>query len=118
MTTMTATSQVSERGHVEELSFKSLTLLDAVFTSKLKKRPAWATTTIGPKTTIWRVSRVGKLEEVAAIRWNSVPDSSLHSTPSSKTGSQRTVLVEINGELYPAEKFGKRSGGGIANPAM
>lgn len=100
----------------DELSFKTNTMLDAVFTSKAKKKPTWITTTMGSKTTIWRVSRTGNLEEVAAIRWSSVPDSSLHSSHTTKNDARRVILVEINGELYPAEKFGKRSKGGITNP--
>lgn len=118
MTTSHSGVEKDQLKPVEELSFKGLTFLDAIFMSKTRKKPVWATTTDGSKTTMWRVSRVGKLEEVAAIRWHLAPDHGSGLSNTTPNTPRKDILVEVNGEVFPAEKFGKKNGNGLRNRSM
>lgn len=82
------------------LNFKNSSLLDTVFTSKHSRKPAWLTTTHGAQTTLWQVTRSGKLQESVKIIW---------AEPDKKT----ETLVQIKDETFPAEKFGHKSEGGF-----
>lgn len=87
---------------VDVLVYKNGRLLDTVFTSKIKKRPTWITATAGPITTLYSVSRTGRMEEAAAIHW---PDPS-----HKKEAAKASITVVINGETFPSEKFGRKRG--------
>jgi hypothetical protein len=82
---------------------KNASLLDTVFVSKLKRKPSWVTTTTGPITTIHSISRRGQLKEVAKIYWY-------------QKGKNSDVMLEINGEVCAAEKFGRKKGHSNGEP--
>jgi hypothetical protein len=82
---------------------KNASLLDTVFVSKAKRKPSWITSTVGPTTTMHAVGRNGRLNEVAKIHWYQEEKNS-------------DVMVEINGELFAAEKFGRKRGHSHGEP--
>ena len=76
-------------------------MLDTIFISKAKKKPVWITVTTGSQTTLFSVSSAGKLIQAAAIQWQA-----------QIKGSKKTeVMVEIDGDTFPADRFGRQSGG-------
>jgi len=84
---------------------KNASLLDTVFFSKAKKKPSWITSTTGPITTMHAVDRNGRLNEVAKIHWY-------------QEGINSDVMVETNGELFGAEKFGRKKGHSHGEPSL
>jgi hypothetical protein len=99
------TSEKTTIQPVEILVFKhkNASLLDTVFFSKAKKKPSWITSTTGPITTMHAVDRNGRLNEVAKIHWY-------------QEGINSDVMVETNGELFGAEKFGRKKGHSHGEP--
>lgn len=83
------------------LHYENSSMLDTIFVSKLKKKPAWITITKGSQTRLFSVSASGKLNETAIIHWQAQVQGS----------KKAEATVEINGEIYPADRFGRQSSG-------
>ncbi|KAG8827894.1 hypothetical protein FRC17_007677 [Serendipita sp. 399] len=79
-------------------------ILDVLITSKAQRRPAWLTSTTGSKTSLYAVSTVGRLEQMAAIHWAGVDESS-------KPNKGQVVMVEMGGKLSRAEDFCVKASG-------
>lgn len=83
------------------LYYENPSMLDTIFVSKSKKKPVWITITTGPQTSIFSVSSSGKLSQTAAIHWQAQIQ-----------GSKKTeIMVDIQGDTFPASKFGQQTGG-------
>lgn len=91
-------------------------LLDAVFTSRKTQRAAYATTTKGPETRVWRVDRrTGQMEEVAKIEWH-VPITVSRSPPgdglgSVQTRSKRAIMISHGGRTMSLDDFLRKAKG-------
>jgi hypothetical protein len=83
------------------LFYQNSSLLDTIFMRKPKNTPAWITITAGSQTTLYSVSPQGKLSSAGSIEWASKDEGSKKSR----------VTVKIGEETFPADNFGRRSGG-------
>ncbi|PVG01233.1 hypothetical protein CPB86DRAFT_795226 [Serendipita vermifera] len=86
---------------VDIITYKTTTLIDTIFFSKQRKKPCWITSTSGPTTTLFSVSPSGQLLPVAVIQWTST---------SSNESKKSDVMVEMNGDTFTADKFGRKPG--------
>ncbi|KAG8769814.1 hypothetical protein FRC16_006554 [Serendipita sp. 398] len=86
----------------DNLLFKESTLIDTIYSSRVKKRPCWLTSTSATKTTLFAIAGSGRLKEKAVIDWASSP---------SESTTKSEVMVEVEGERYPAERFCKKRTG-------
>ncbi|KAG8827895.1 hypothetical protein FRC17_007678 [Serendipita sp. 399] len=99
------------RRPADNLIFKDQSLIDNVYSSRAKKRPAWLTSTHGSETTLFSISKSGRLKENAIIHWASSPNDGSGSSSAATTTRKAEVMVEVEGERYPAEKFCKKHTG-------
>lgn len=79
-------------------------ILDTLFISQNPRRPAYATTTNGPTTTLWTVNHRGKLLEVAKINWEGDAGYQPHST------------VLVNGQVMLVDNILQKSKGLFKKP--
>jgi hypothetical protein len=86
---------------VETITFKTNTLIDTIFFSKQKKKPCWITSTSGSTTTLFSVSPSGQLLPIAVIRWTGA---------SNDESKKADVTVEMDGNIFTADKFGRKPG--------
>ncbi|KAG8832379.1 hypothetical protein FRC17_001426 [Serendipita sp. 399] len=96
---------------VDSLIFKgsaSSLLIDMLFTSKAQRRPAWLTSTIGFKTSLYAISTIGRLEQMAVIHWAKVGE-----TSKTKTKKAQVVMIEMGGRLSRAENYCLKGSGGV-----
>lgn len=93
-------------------------ILDTVFTSRKTRRAAYATTTEGSETRVWRVDKsTGEMEEVAKIRWD-VPSGG--AMPRCLPGdgvrrvqmrSKRVAMISHGGRTMAMDDFMRKSKG-------
>lgn len=79
-------------------------ILDTLFISQNPRRPAYATTTNGPTTTLWTVSHRGKLLEVARINWEA------------EGGRPQHTTVLVNGQVMLVDNILQKSKGLFKKP--
>jgi hypothetical protein len=91
-------------------------LLDTVFTSRRTRRAAYATTTKGSETCVWRVDRrTGEMEEIAKIEWD-VPITVSRSPPGDGVGaiqkrSKRAIMISHGGRTMAVDDFLRKAKG-------
>lgn len=91
-------------------------LLDTVFTSRRTRRAAYATTTKGSETRVWRVDRrTGEMEEIAKIGWNvsiaasrSAPGDGLRSV---QMRTKRAIMISHGGRTTAMDDFLRKAKG-------
>jgi len=96
-----STTAVPPPPSAEILYYQNSSMLDTIFINKSKKKPAWITITAGPQTTLYSVSPSGKLNPAAIIEW----------AGKAKGSKKSEVTVQVDGETFPADRFGRPSGG-------
>ena len=91
-------------------------LLDTVFTSRRTRRAAYATTTKGSETLVWRMDRrTGEMEEIAKIGWD-VPTALSRCPPgdglrSVHMRSKRAIMISHGGRTMAMDDFLRKAKG-------
>ena len=91
-------------------------LLDTVFTSRKTQRAAYATTTKGSETLVWKVdSRTGEMMEIAKIRWD-VPMAVSRCPPgdglrSIQMRNKRAIMINHGGRTMAMDDFLRKAKG-------
>ena len=91
-------------------------LLDTVFTSRKTRRAAYATTTEGSETRVWKVdSRTGEMEEIGKIGWD-VPMAVSRCPPgdglrSVQMRSKRAIMITHGGRTISMDDFLRKAKG-------
>jgi hypothetical protein len=93
-------------------------MLDMVFTSRRTRRAAYATTTKGSETLVWRVHRnTGEMEEIARVAWDapigeavsrSLPGDGLRSV---QIRSKRGTMISHGGRTTAIDDFMRKAKG-------
>jgi hypothetical protein len=87
-------------------------MLDTVFTSRRTRRAAYATTTKGSETRVWKVDRrTGQMEEIARIEWDvpiggtvprSLPGDGVRSV---QLRNKRAIMISHGGRTMTVDNF-------------
>lgn len=91
-------------------------LLDTVFTSRKTQRAAYATTTKGSETLVWKVdSQTGEMKDIAKIGWD-VPMAVSRSPPgdglrSVQMRSKRAIMITHGGRTTSMDDFLRKAKG-------
>ena len=93
-------------------------MLDTVFTSRKTRRAAYATTTEGPETRVWKVDReTGRMEEIAKVEWDvpmggaasrSLPGDGLRSV---QMRNKRATMISHGGRTMGVDEFMRKAKG-------